>query len=186
MVSSGKVWNQNEAKWITSKLYRLINVWILDLFKLNLVKLVYRGKVLGSSWFSLLPQLSQKMKLDSKMFNIDSKIIISLHNSKFVTQSVNVFGQIEDSCLEKLHLETSDCFYICSLVCIIASVAVIIETTRRSIKCYLQLRLCIPVRVSDFGIFLGNNTAFRKKSPKFPVYFDRQRIFENWLFDRQK
>jgi hypothetical protein len=36
------------------------------------------GSVLGSSQFSILPQLPLKMMLDSNIVNIDPKIIISL------------------------------------------------------------------------------------------------------------
>ena len=38
--------------------------------------------------------------------------------------------------------------------------------------CWFPFRLCVPVRVSEFGIILGKCTAFHKiNSPKFPVYF---------------
>ena len=46
------------------------------------------GLVLGSSQFSILPQLSPKILLDSKVVKINPKIIISLHWSKSVTHSV--------------------------------------------------------------------------------------------------
>jgi hypothetical protein len=36
------------------------------------------GSILGSSQYSILPQLAQKMKLASKVVKIDPKIIISL------------------------------------------------------------------------------------------------------------
>jgi len=42
-------------------------------------KFAYGGLLLGSSQFSILPQLPQKMMLASKVIRIDSKIIISLH-----------------------------------------------------------------------------------------------------------
>ena len=48
-----------------------------DLDKLNLVKICYSGLVLDSS--QLLPQLSQKMTLDSKVVKIDSKRVVSFH-----------------------------------------------------------------------------------------------------------
>ena len=52
---------------------------VTDLDKLDLVKFDYGGLVLGSSQFSLLAQLSQKIMLDSKVVTSDSKIIISLN-----------------------------------------------------------------------------------------------------------
>ena len=55
---------------------------------LKLVKFGYDGLVLGSSLFSPLPQLPQKMMLDSKVVIRDSKIIILLCGSKSVTHSV--------------------------------------------------------------------------------------------------
>jgi len=45
--------------------------------------------VLGSSQFSILPQLPPNILLDSKMVKIDSKIIISLRKSKSVKNSVS-------------------------------------------------------------------------------------------------
>ncbi len=42
------------------------------------VKFANGGSILISNQFFLLPQLPQKMKLTSKVFKIDSKIIISL------------------------------------------------------------------------------------------------------------
>jgi len=39
-------------------------------------KFYYGGLVLGSSLFSLLPQLPQKMTITSKVVKVDSKIII--------------------------------------------------------------------------------------------------------------
>ena len=50
-------------------------------------KFAYGGQVLGSSRFLLLPQLPEK-KLASIVVKIDSKIIISRHESKSVTHSV--------------------------------------------------------------------------------------------------
>ena len=57
---------------------RLTIVRILDLNKLNLVKIRNGGLVLSSSQFPLLPQLPQKMTLDSKFVINDSKTIILL------------------------------------------------------------------------------------------------------------
>jgi len=42
-------------------------------------KIAYNGSVLGSSQFTLLPQLPLKMTLDFKVIKIDTNIIISLH-----------------------------------------------------------------------------------------------------------
>ena len=57
-------------------------VYIKDLDKLNLVKLVNGGLVLGSSHFLLLPHMPKKMKIASKL---DSKIIKVFCSTKFVT-----------------------------------------------------------------------------------------------------
>jgi len=48
----------------------------------------YCGSILGSSQLTLLPQLRLKMMLNLKVVKINSKIIILLHLSKFVTHSV--------------------------------------------------------------------------------------------------
>jgi len=45
-----------------------------DIGKLNLVKLVYGGKVLGLSIFSLLPLLTLKTMLASKVVKNDAEI----------------------------------------------------------------------------------------------------------------
>jgi len=42
-------------------------------------KFPHGGSVLGSSQFTVLPQLPLEMMLDSKVVKIDSKIIILLH-----------------------------------------------------------------------------------------------------------
>ena len=60
-----------------------------DSAKLNLVKIRREVLVLGSSQFRLLPQLPQKMILTSKVVKVDSKIKISLHQSKYVTHCVS-------------------------------------------------------------------------------------------------
>ena len=70
-------------------------------------KFAYGGQVLGSSRFLLLPQLPEK-KLASKVVKIDSKIIISRHESKSVTHSeggklVRILS-IAFFWLQKLHL----------------------------------------------------------------------------------
>jgi hypothetical protein len=41
-------------------------------------KSAYGGSILSSSQFLILPQLPQKIKLASKLVEVDSKIIISL------------------------------------------------------------------------------------------------------------
>ena len=51
---------------------------VADLDKLNLVKIHNGGLNLGSSQFSLLTQLPQKMTLASEVVKRDSKIMISL------------------------------------------------------------------------------------------------------------
>ena len=63
---------------------------IMDLDKLNLVKLGNEGLVLGSSWILLLFQLAaaSKMTLASKVVKSDSKIVISLCQSKSLKHSV--------------------------------------------------------------------------------------------------
>jgi len=62
----------NEVTIIDTECYK-------DLDKLNLVKLAYEVKVLGSSRFSLLPQLPLKMMLTLKVFKSDcDKKITSL------------------------------------------------------------------------------------------------------------
>ena len=64
-------------------------VRIKDLDKVNLIKLAYGGKVLGSSTFPRLLQLPQKMTLTSKVVKIGPKIINSLLQSKSVKYSEN-------------------------------------------------------------------------------------------------
>ena len=51
-------------------------------------KFAYGGLVLGSSQFTLLPQLPQKMTLNLKVVKFDSKVVILLCKSKSVTHSV--------------------------------------------------------------------------------------------------
>ena len=68
----------------------LPTVCIKNLDKLNLVKIRNGGLVLGLSQFLLQPQLSQKMILDSKVVESDSKIITSVCLSKSVTHSVAI------------------------------------------------------------------------------------------------
>jgi len=46
--------------------------------RIGQAKFLYDGSVLGSSQFSILPQLPPKMMLNSKVVKIDPKIIISL------------------------------------------------------------------------------------------------------------
>ncbi len=54
-------------------------------------KLAYSGSILGSSQFTLLPQLPPKMMLDLKVVKIDSKIYKSLHYYKSMTHSVCIW-----------------------------------------------------------------------------------------------
>jgi len=58
------------------------------------------GLISGSTQFSILPQLSQKIVLNSKVVKINPKIIISIHLSKSVTHSVEVCRRQQD--LEKV------------------------------------------------------------------------------------
>ncbi len=51
-------------------------------------KFAYSGLILGSSKFTLLLQLPLKLKLNLKVLNVDSKIIMSLILSKSLTHSV--------------------------------------------------------------------------------------------------
>ena len=52
------------------------------------------GSILSSSQFSQMPQQPQKMTLALKVVQIDSKIIISVHKSKSVTQSVELITDL--------------------------------------------------------------------------------------------
>ena len=61
---------------------------ITEFEQLNLVKFGYGGSVLDLSQFWLLPKLPQKMTLTLKVVKSDSKIIISLYQSKSVTHFV--------------------------------------------------------------------------------------------------
>ena len=60
------------------RVYDKTTVCITDLNKLNLVKLVYGGSVLGSSQFSLLSQLPQKHDSHFKSESIENKHLILL------------------------------------------------------------------------------------------------------------
>jgi len=50
------------------------------------------GLVLGSSQFSILPQLPPKILLNSEVVKIDPKIIISVWYFKFVTHPLCLFS----------------------------------------------------------------------------------------------
>ena len=65
----------------------LSNFELKQLLRFGQAKFACGGQVLGSSQFSLLPQLPEKTKLASKVVKIDSKIIILRHESKSVTHS---------------------------------------------------------------------------------------------------
>ena len=67
--------------WIQLQLVSTSKVRIMDLDKLNLVKICNGGSILGSSQ-STMPLLHQEMTLASKVVKIDSKIIILLRLSK--------------------------------------------------------------------------------------------------------
>ncbi len=88
-----------------------------DLDKLNLVKFINDGWVLGSSQFLILPKLAQKMTLGSKVVKRDPKIIILLHKSKFVTYSLGVefIAQpyISDAVSQKVGNSFASLVYVC-------------------------------------------------------------------------
>jgi hypothetical protein len=56
--------------------------------RLRQAKFAYGGSILGMSQFLLLPHHPLKMTLAIKVVKIDSKIIISLPQSKLLTQTV--------------------------------------------------------------------------------------------------
>ena len=93
---------RNRIKMITrnsekeSLLLRLQNdtVHIMDLDELNLVKFCYGGLILGSSLFSLLPQLPQKMTIAFKVDKIDLKIIFLLCYSKSAVSKMRPAGRV--------------------------------------------------------------------------------------------
>ena len=60
------------------RVYDKTTVCITELNKLNLVKRVYGGSVVGSSQFSLLPQLPQKHDAHFKSDSIENKHLILL------------------------------------------------------------------------------------------------------------
>jgi hypothetical protein len=61
-------------------------------YRFGQAKFLWGGFVLGSSQFSLMPQLPQKITLNFKVPKMDSKIIISLFESKFVTHTLYIPG----------------------------------------------------------------------------------------------
>ena len=65
-------------------------VRIKDLNKLNLVNLAYGGLVLGSSQFTLLSEMPQKMMPTSKVVKNDSKVIILLRQSKSMSDKLSL------------------------------------------------------------------------------------------------
>ena len=74
---------------------------IKDLDNLNFFKFAYGGQILGLSQSSLLPQLPRKMTFASKVVEIDSKIIILLCQSKYVTHSVEFQLNVDRENLER-------------------------------------------------------------------------------------
>ena len=72
-------------------------VRIKDWDKLNLIKISNDSKVLGSSQFSLLPQLPHITTLALKVVKNDSKIVILILKSKSVTHSEDTFIEVHMS-----------------------------------------------------------------------------------------
>jgi len=73
-----------------SKLYSAISCY-RAFHRFGQVKFPDGGSVLGSSQFTLLPQLTLKILLHSKVVKIDQKIILLLCKSKSETHSVYQF-----------------------------------------------------------------------------------------------
>ncbi len=69
--------------------YNEVHLYYRAVHRFWQAKFPYGGLILGSSRFSILPQLPLKILLDSKVVKIDPKIVISLHKSKSVTHSVD-------------------------------------------------------------------------------------------------
>jgi len=57
-------------------------------------KFAYGGSIFGTSQFTLLPQLPLKMMINLKVVEINPKIIISQHLSKYVTHSVQLRASV--------------------------------------------------------------------------------------------
>jgi len=66
----------------------LCTIFIKSVHRFGQAKIPYVGLVLGSGQFSILPQLSLKMRLSLKEVKIDTKISNSLCESKSLTHSV--------------------------------------------------------------------------------------------------
>ena len=79
-----------DCNYVVAECLKLSTVRMKDLDKLKLVKLAFGGQVLSSSQFLLLHHLPENMTLASKVVKIDSKIIIRLCRSNFVTHSVEM------------------------------------------------------------------------------------------------
>jgi len=73
------------------------------------VKFPYSGLIIGSSHFTLLPRLPLKMMLNLQVVKIDSKIVISLHESKSSTHTFLPATEAE----EKNVWECCDCLRVC-------------------------------------------------------------------------
>jgi len=67
-------------------------------------KFPYGGSILGSSQFSILPQLPPKIVLNSKVVKVDQKIIKSRLKSKSVTHSEELtpIKTLNENCIRRL------------------------------------------------------------------------------------
>jgi len=75
--------NQIDKELITNLVSLKVNLFYRIAFnrafhKFGQAKFVHAGLILGSSQFTILPQLPLKTRVDLKMVKIDLKIIISL------------------------------------------------------------------------------------------------------------
>ena len=106
-------------------------VHIMDLDKLNLVKFCYGGLILGSSLFSLLPQLPQKMTIAFKVDKIDLKIIFLLCYSKSAVSKMRPAGRllpaIGTCAARELPQTLKKCKFVIKLFSILRSIAVQIK-----------------------------------------------------------
>jgi len=68
----------------TGLFYFVVNCKHKIIQSISQAEFAYGGSILGSSQFMILPQVSLKTMLDLKVVKIDSKIITSLNNYKFV------------------------------------------------------------------------------------------------------
>ena len=83
--------------------------WYKVFHRFEQAKFAYGSQVLGSSQFLMLPKLPEKTKLVLKVVKMDSKIIISRHESKSLTHSVEAISRVFKTyvSLRKTSLESS-------------------------------------------------------------------------------